>query len=131
MVEHGEAIIEDREYYIRIELNGSFNLEGARRYLTQYREHVQRRAEKPFGILVNSNHYTGLSPDAAHLSDEFNDWLNCINGFVGKAIVSNSQAILNVSYFMQPATSVQRKQIFSDEAEAERWLIALVKDEEG
>jgi hypothetical protein len=130
MTEHGEFAIEDRGRYIRIELRGSFNVEGARRYIASYRRIVELKAGTAFGVLINSVEYSGLSPDAAQLSDEFNDWLNCVNGFAGKAVVADNQAIVNVSYFLQPATATQIKKVFSDETEAERWLLALIADSE-
>jgi hypothetical protein len=123
MTGHGEYRIENRQRYIYIELRGSFNVEGARTYLSEYRATVESRNGFPFGILIDARDYTGLSPDAARLSDEFNDWLNTVPGFLAKAVISTNRTMVNMSYFMQPATVDQTKMVFENEADAETWLL--------
>ena len=118
---HGKNIISVEGNIIISKITGAFNLEGVDKSIADIKVVVENFGQNEFKYLINYIDTEGATPEVYDKINQFNTWLNSQN-MVAKAIVINSNVLLNIGESRIPAGSSLNGRVFDDEVNAMIWL---------
>ena len=118
---HGEYHLFWQGNQLHIRLAGSFNKQGAQRYVEDVKQAILGMNKKPFVILIDADDFDGATPDAYQVSEALSEWL-ANTAMQAKAIVSKSELKVDTAKVFEPGLNKVNVRNFSDEESAQKWL---------
>ena len=121
---HGIYHIEVIGRMIIVELCSGFNEYTVVKYNNDMKAIIEGFSGDEFTILIKSFEFTGGTPEAFRISNEFNKWVNTQN-LLGKAIVHKSNILVDIAREQESALAEQNIAEFDNENGAIEWLQSL------
>lgn len=123
--QHGEVDILLEGNIIIATLVGGFNEKGAVKYTEGVKAIVKNLEGKQYAILVDNSDMEGGTPEAYHILEEYNQWLNKTN-LIAKAIVVKTIITTELIKSLSPSIKRQTTKSFQDKELAFEWLKELI-----
>lgn len=118
---HGNYRIEWTDDILGIHLEGDFNEEALRVLVSEAKQMIENRGRKPFSYLLNLLQFTGATPEAFEVAEQYNQWL-LSTAITRKAIVSVSRIIERIDQDLIPSQRQLESEFFHDLKAAMNWL---------
>ena len=121
---HGTFDLSITGNLIHIKLIGSFNEQGAIRYVNEVKRLVESIGESGFKVLIEADKFEGATPEAYQISGELNLWLR-EKKIIAKAITSASTLKSNTAVRFEPHIMAGNVAIFTTVSSAKEWLLSI------
>jgi len=121
---HGDSQVEIEENLINVTLLGAFNDHAVIEVSNKIKMAIEAFEGEPFTMIINALSFNGATPEAYMEANKHNKWLNKKN-MLGKAIVHNSRAFMELDFIYKKESLKQNIKEFSTVKEAKLWLSSL------
>jgi hypothetical protein len=122
--EHGEFDISLKGDIFFIKLSHKWNLEGAKKFFSQYESIVRQHDLKRYGVLSDLRDFEGGTPDAIEFFRTISDRAQ-IFGQVARALIMDSALSEFIVKLADKGKERFPSRVFSNESEALAWLKSL------
>ena len=116
--------IEISEQTIVARLVGSFGESLANSFTSELKQKITELSPSPFYLIINIIDFTGATPEAYQIQENFNQWLRNTS-LVAKANVIDSQLISNIVGNQMPSRETELFRIFDSESQAFDWFESI------
>jgi hypothetical protein len=116
--------IEISEQTIVARLIGSFGESLANSFTSELKHKITEISPSPFYLIINIIDFTGATPEAYQIQENFNQWLRNTS-LVAKANVIDSQLISNIVGNQMPSRETELFRIFDSESQAFDWFESI------
>jgi len=121
---HGTFELSVKGEILIIRFFHTWNLEGAKAFFARYKDLLQQRNLKQFGVLSDLRQFGGGTPDAIEFFEKISDWA-WENGQVARALLMDSGLKEFTISRIDKGKNRFQARAFSDETEALAWFESL------